>query len=186
MNGTVKPIRSESARFLVGGTRKGQGVVLLYPDKLASVSVYAEMWGYFVGPLVVAAAALPHRPHHRGVARILRGAASRPRGHAGRGDREGRRPGAGGQGGRRGPQGATIIPLDMVASLQTFRPTRLGSLFRGETLVVTTADGTEYGFRGRTGNLQNDIASALAGLGREVRATTTGLAVNSRALNGEG
>ncbi len=84
------------------------------------------------------------------------------------------------------PQGATIIPLDMVASLQTFRPTRLGSLFRGETLVVTTADGTEYGFRGRTGNLQNDIASALAGLGREVRATTTGLAVNSRALNGEG
>ena len=32
-------IRSESARFLVGGTRKGQGVVLLYPDKLATVSV---------------------------------------------------------------------------------------------------------------------------------------------------
>jgi hypothetical protein len=72
------------------------------------------------------------------------------------------------------------------ASLQTFRPTRLGSLFMGETLVVTTADGTQYGFRGRTSNLQNDIAGALAGLGREVRATTTGLAVNSRALNGEG
>ena len=83
------------------------------------------------------------------------------------------------------PQGATIIPLDMVASLQTFRPTRLGSLFSGETLVVTTADGTEYGFRGRAG-LQNDIAGALAGLGREVRATTTGLAVNPRTLNGEG
>ena len=59
MNGTVKPIRSESARFLVGGTRKGQGVVLLYPDKLASVRVYAELWGYFVGPLIVAAAAFP-------------------------------------------------------------------------------------------------------------------------------
>jgi len=56
----------------------------------------------------------------------------------------------------------------------------------GDSFTVTTADGTEYGFRGRTGNLQNDIASALAGLGREVRATTTGLAVNSRALNGEG
>ncbi len=144
MNGTVKPIRSESARFLVGGTRKGQGVVLLYPDKLASVREYAEMWGYFVGPFVVAAAALP-------IARIT----------------------------------GAWIPLDMVASLQTFRPTRLGSLFSGETLVVTTVDGTEYGFRGRTG-LQNDIAGALAGLGREVRATTTGLAVSPRALNGEG
>ena len=84
------------------------------------------------------------------------------------------------------PEDATIIPLDLVASLQTLRPTWLGGLFSGETLVVTTADGTQYEFRGRTGYLQNDIAGALAGLGREVRATTTGLAVNSRALNGEG
>jgi hypothetical protein len=186
MNGTVKPIRSESARFLVGGTRKGQGVVLLYPDKLASVNVYAEMWGYFVGPLAVAAAAFP----------IVRTVGSFPESiaalQAALGVMLG---GAAGRAVDRGlaakavaeaPQGTTIIPLDMVASLQTFRPTRLGSLFRGEILVVTTADGTEYGFRGRTGHLQNDIASALAGLGREVRATTTGLAVNSRALNGEG
>jgi hypothetical protein len=186
MANNIKPIRSESARFLVGGTRKGQGVVLLYPDKLAKVSVYAEMWGYFVGPLVVAAAAFPivritgAWPEFYGALQgalgvMLGGAAGRAvdRGLAAKAVAE-------------APQGATIIPLDMVASLQTFRPTRLGSLFRGETLVVTTADGTEYGFRGRTGNLQNDIASALAGLGREVRATTTGLAVNSRALNGEG
>jgi hypothetical protein len=186
MNGTVKPIRSESARFLVGGTRKGQGVVLLYPDKLASVRVYGEMWGYFVGPIVVAAAALPiaritgawpefYRALQAALGVMLGGAIGRAvdRGLAAKAVAE-------------APQGATIIPLDMVASLQTFRPTRLGSLFSGETLVVTTVDGTEYGFRGRTGKLQNDIASALAGLGREVRATTTGLAVNSRALNGEG
>jgi hypothetical protein len=186
MANNIKPIRSESARFLVGGTRKGQGVVLLYPDKLAKVSVYAEMWGYFVGPLVVAVAAFP----------IVRTIGSFPEtiaalqgalgvmlgGAAGRAiDR-----GLAAKAVADGPEAATIIPLDMITSLQTFRPTRLGSLFRGETLVVTTADGTEYGFRGRTGNLQNDIASALAGLGREVRATTTGLAVNSRALNGEG
>ena len=160
--------------------------MLLYPDKLAKVSVYAERWGYFGGPLVVAAAAVPivritgAWPEFYGALQgalgvMLGGAAGRAvnRGLAAKAVAE-------------APQGATIIPLDMVASLQTFRPTRLGSLFRGETLVVTTADGTEYGFRGRTGNLQNDIASALAGLGREVRATTTGLAVNSRALNGEG
>jgi hypothetical protein len=186
MNGTVKPIRSESARFLVGGTRKGQGVVLLYPDKLASVSVYAEMWGYFVGPLVVAAAALPlvrftgawpdtYGALQAAIGVMLGGTIGRAvdRGLAVKAVAE-------------APHGATIIPLDMVVSLQIFRPTRLGSLFRGETLVVTTADGTEYGFRGRTGSLQNDIAGALAGLGREVRATTTGLAVNPRALNGEG
>ena len=59
MTDSTKPIRSESARFLVGGTRKGQGVVLLYPDKLARVSMHAELWGYFVGPLAVAAAAFP-------------------------------------------------------------------------------------------------------------------------------
>ena len=185
MASNVKPIRSESARFLVGGIRKGQGVVLLYPDKLAKVSVYAEMWGYFVGPLVVAAAAYP----------IVRTIGSFPESISALQAALG--VGLGGAIGRavdRGlaaktvaeaPQGATIIPLDMVAGLQTFRPTRLGSLFQGETLVVTTVDGTEYGFRGRTG-LQNDIAGALAGLGREVRATTTGLAVNPRTLNGEG
>jgi len=185
MASNAKPIRSESARFLVGGTRKGQGVVLLYPDKLAKVSVYAEMWGYFVGPLIVAAAAYPIVRHvgsfpesisalQAALGVGLGGAIGRvvDRGLAARQVAE-------------APQGATIIPLDQITSLQTFRPTRLGSLFRAETLVVTTADGTEYGFRGRTG-LQNDIASALAGLGREVRATTTGLAVNSRALNGEG
>jgi hypothetical protein len=33
MPGSVKPIRSESVRFLVGGIRKGQGVVLLYPGQ---------------------------------------------------------------------------------------------------------------------------------------------------------
>jgi hypothetical protein len=186
MKDGAKPIRSESARFLVGGTRKGQGVVLLYPDKLAKVSVCAELWGYFVGPLVVAAAAFPivritgAWPDFYGALQgalgiMLGGAIGRAvdRGLAAKAVAD-------------GPEAATIIPLDMITSLQTFRPTRLGSLFRGETLVVTTADGTQYGFRGRTGYLQNDIAGALAGLGREVRATTTGLAVNARALNGEG
>ena len=131
MNGTVKPIRSESARFLVGGTRKGQGVVLLYPDKLASVRVYAEMWGYFVGPLVVAAAAFPivriigAWPEIFGALQaalgvMLGGAIGRAvdRGLAAKAVAD-------------GPEAATIIPLDMVASLQTFRPTRLGSLFSG-------------------------------------------------------
>jgi hypothetical protein len=85
-----------------------------------------------------------------------------------------------------GPECATIIPLDMVTSLQTFRSTWLVGLFSSETVVVTTAEGTQYGFRGRTSHLQNDIAGALAGLGREVRATPAGLAVAPGVLGGEG
>jgi hypothetical protein len=186
MKDSAKPIRSESARFLVGGTRKGQGVVLLYPDKLAKVSVYAEMWGYFVGPLVVAAAAYPIvrtiGSFPEGIAALQAALGVTLGGAIGRAvDR-----GLAAKAVADGPKTATIIPLDMVASLQTFRSTWLGGRFSSETLVVTTADGTQYGFRGRTGHLQNDIAGALAGLGREVRATTTGLAVTARALNGEG
>jgi hypothetical protein len=53
---------------------------------------------------------------------------------------------------------------------------------------VTTADGTEYGFRvrGRSSALQVGIATALAGLGREVRATPQGLEVIPPAAVTEG
>jgi hypothetical protein len=52
-----------------------------------------------------------------------------------------------------------------------------------ETVVVTTTDGTEYSFLGRTAYLQAGIASALAERGREVRATPLGLAVTPRAVD---
>ena len=179
MAGSVKPIRSESVRFLVGGIRKGQGVVLLYPDKLASAKTHAELWGCVLGTFAVAAATYPFAHTLGGLTAVIGvwlGAAigrSVDRGLAARAVAD-------------GPMNATIIPLDMVASLQTLRSDWFGGLFSGETLVVTTADGSQYGFRGRTGHLQTDIAGVLAGLGREVRATTTGLAVTSRALSGAG
>src|SRR6266851_4637850 len=53
------PIRSKSPSFWLGGTRRGQGFVLLYPDKLATVRSPAELWGFFLGPLVLAANAYP-------------------------------------------------------------------------------------------------------------------------------
>jgi hypothetical protein len=81
-----------------------------------------------------------------------------------------------------GGAGATIIPLARIDSLRTDRSARLGGLFATETMVVTTADGTEYGFRGRTGSLPAEIAGALASHGREVRATPLGLAVTPRAV----
>jgi hypothetical protein len=170
MAGSIKPIRSESARFLVGGTRKGQGVVLLYPDKLVSVRMQAELWGCFVGAIAMAAAT--HPLHITPVlADAITGALGVWLGGAtGRAvDR-----GLAAKAVADGPPHAAVIPLDMVASMATLRSAWFGGRLSSETLVVTTADGTQYGFRGRTGSLQGAIASALAGLGREVRATTAG------------
>jgi hypothetical protein len=42
---------------------------------------------------------------------------------------------------------------------------------------VTTADGTQYTFVGRTSYVLADIAGAIASHGREVRATPLGLTV---------
>ena len=179
MAGSVKPVRSESVRFLVGGVRKGRGVVLLYPDKLASVKTYAEPWGSVLGVIALAAATYPFASTLGGLTAVigvwLGAAIGRfvDRGLAARAVAD-------------SPMNATIIPLDMVASLQTLRSDWFSGRLSGETLVVTTADGSQYEFRGRTGSLQADIGRVLAGLGREVRATTTGLAVNPRTLNGEG
>ena len=48
MTDRIKPIRSESTWFRVDGSRKGKGVVLLYPDRLVSVRIYAEYACWFV------------------------------------------------------------------------------------------------------------------------------------------
>jgi hypothetical protein len=77
---------------------------------------------------------------------------------------------------------AASVPLDLIASLRTDRSAVLAGLSFTETVVVTMADGTEYGFLGRNGSLQADIASALAGRGRDVRATPAGLAVLPQAV----
>jgi hypothetical protein len=43
-------IRSESARRYVDGRMGRWGVVMLYPDRLASVNVRAELWAASSGP----------------------------------------------------------------------------------------------------------------------------------------
>ena len=52
-------IRSESARRYVDGRMGRWGVVMLYPDRLASVNVRAELWGCLFGPVVMIAAGWP-------------------------------------------------------------------------------------------------------------------------------
>ena len=176
MAGRARPIRSEPAWCRVDGSKRGKGVVLLYADRLVSVRSYAEYVCWFAMMLLLDVVAY-HIFHvivswlvaFFGV--ILGSVIGRP---------VDRWLAAGLV--ATGPGGSTVIPLDRVASLRTDRSRGLAGLFVTETLVVTTADGTEYGFLGRTGYLQADIASALASQGRDVRATPLGLEVGPQAI----
>jgi hypothetical protein len=169
-------IRSESARRYVDGRMGRWGVVLLYPDRLASVNVRAELWGCFFGPVAMVAAGWPVTADAGAFHAIIGVLLGSTIGRFIDRRRAARKMAAGGA-------GATIIPLDAIGSLRTDRTTRWSGQFAVETLVVTTADGTEYGFRGRIGSLQTEIAGTLAGLGREVRATPLGLAVTPQPVS---
>jgi hypothetical protein len=171
----TSPIRSESARRYVDGRRARWGVVLLYPDKLASVNVRSELWGCFLGPVIMVAASWPVTESLGALNAIIGVLMGSTIGRFADRRTAARRMADGGA-------GATVIPLGRIDSLRTDRSTRLGGMFAVETMVVTTADGTEYGFCGRIGSLPAEIAGVLASHGREVRATALGLAVTPQAV----
>ena len=176
MTAPTRPIRSDSAWLLLkAGTRqKMRGVVLLYPDKLVGVPVALEYWGILLGGLI-AGLAYPWSNFTWALVLIagiwlggvIGRAVDRRRAIKAVGD----------------PEAATIIPLGLVTSVRIDRSTRLGGMVSIGTLVVTTADGTEYGFRvrGLSGSMQASLAAALTRLGREVRATTGGLTITPHA-----
>ena len=56
----------------------------------------------------------------------------------------------------------------------------------GQTLFVTTADGTEHQFRGRLAGWQAALTGALTIRGYDVQDTPQGITVTSRALPGTG
>jgi hypothetical protein len=172
---STSPIRSESARRYVDGRRGRWGVVLLYPDKLASVNVRSELWGCFLGPIAMVAASWPGTESLGALNAVIGVFMGSTIGRFADRRTAARKMADGGA-------GATIIPLGSIDSLRTDRSTRLGGMFAVETLVVTTADGAEYGFCGRTGSLPAEIAGVIAGHGREVRATPLGLTVTPRPL----
>ena len=148
---------------------------MLYPDRLAIVNVRAELLGCLFGPIVMVAAAWPVTEALGAFNSFIGVLAGSTIGRLIDRRTAARKMAAGGA-------GATIIPLASIGGLRTDRTTQLSGLIAIETLVVTTADGTEHGFRGRIGSLQTEIAGTLAGLGREVRATPLGLAVTPRAV----
>lgn len=159
-------IQMRSAGFRVPGRGRGQGLVLLYQDKLASVGWRAEALGYLLGPLALVGIAYPF-VHAIGAG----GAAVGVLGGGWIGGKADRRMAvrrvaeAGG--------GVTVIPLDSITGVQA----RPGGLMGGRNLVVTTQDGTEYRFYGRLATWQADLAAALTVRGRSVRLTPEGIMV---------
>jgi hypothetical protein len=170
MTGSGIPIQSQSVRFREGGIGRGQGILLLYPDKLAAVDSSAELWGIFLGPIVLVAISLripDLRALGSAVAVVVGGWIGQ-----GIGKRlAARKPMA-------NRDGVRVIPFDLITSLQIRKSTGFGGWLAGQALLVTTADGAEYEFRGRMNGWQ---AGALTAGGRDVHVTPQGITVIPRA-----
>lgn len=163
------PVRRQTTRLLAGGKAKGYGTLLLYPDKLAAVSSGVVRISMVIGLIVVLIPTFLLPPHTgpgalgalvgAGGGYLIGAAIARSQAAA--------KVAAGGD-------SATVIPLDSISSLQTIKPK---GFLRGQQLVVTTADGTQYGFSVKLDKWSADFTHALAARGCEVRTTPQGLAV---------
>jgi hypothetical protein len=167
------PIQSQSVRFGEGGIGRGHGIVLLYPDKLAAVDSSAELWGIVLGPLVLVAVSLLVRD----ILALGSAAAVVAGGWIGQGI--GKRRAARKVAARRGD--VRVIPLELITSLQFRRSAGFRGWLIGQALLVTTADGAGYEFRGRMNGWQAGLAGVLAVRGRDVHVTPQGITVIPRA-----
>jgi hypothetical protein len=173
------PIRSQLARFRVSGTGRGRGIVFLYPDKLAAVNSSAQLWGIFFGPIVLISLShlLFHDIRELGSAvGVLAG------GWIGQGI--GKRLAATRVAANR--DGVRLVPLDLITSVQFSGPVGIRGLLTGQVLLVTTADGAEYEFRGMMAGWQDAIAGALTVRGHEVQAECDVITVMPQVMGGEG
>lgn len=173
------PIRSQLARFRVSGTGRGRGIVFLYPDKLAAVNSSAQLWGIFFGPIVLIALShlLFHDIRELGSAvGVLAG------GWIGQGI--GKRLAATRVAANR--DGVRLVPLDLITSVQFSGPAGIRGWLTGQVLLVTTADGLEYEFRGMMDGWQATIAGALTVRGHEVHAVHDVITVMPQVTGGEG
>ena len=173
------PIRSQSARFRVSGTGRGRGIVLLYPDKLAAVNSSAQLWGIFLGPIVLIT--LSHLLFHD-----IRELGSAVGVLAGNwiGQGIGKRRAVTRVAANR--DGVRLVPLDSIASVQFTKSAGILDWLTGQVLLVTTADGAEYEFRGMMAGWQAAIAGALTARGRDVHPTPQGITVTPQPTPGTG
>jgi hypothetical protein len=179
MTDSVAPIRRQATWFRVGRAGRRQGIVLLYPDKLAVVNSWAELWGTILGPLVLVA--LSHLFFHD-VGAVAPAVGIPVGGWLGQGI--GKRLAAG----RVAANGAGVrlIPLDQITGVQVRKPAGLRRWLMGQVLLVTTADAAEYEFRGRMDGWQAALAGALTVRGREVYGVNDAITVMPRVSAEEG
>lgn len=151
-------------------TKKSPGALILYGDRLVHVKSRITNWcaGLGAGVVAVLSFALTHAgPGALGGA--LGAGAGMAIGNAITKRQAPKKAAAGGD-------DVTVIPLDAVTSVEERKARRTG----GWRLLVSTSSATEYTFRVKPGQWPADLASALAGRGRSVQATASGLAVKSQ------
>jgi hypothetical protein len=73
--------------------------------------------------------------------------------------------------------GATVIPLDAITSIAARKSTGIGGWLGGQSLLVTTVNGTEYRFGVKLNRWSADLARALTARGNGVVTTAQGMAV---------
>jgi hypothetical protein len=69
------------------------------------------------------------------------------------------------------------VPLDTITGLQTRRSEGIGGRLGGQSLLVTTADGTTHRFSVRLDRWSGDLARALMARGHDIRAVPDGMTV---------
>jgi hypothetical protein len=163
------PVRRQTTRLLMGGKARGYATLLLYPDKLAAVSSGVVRLTTPAGLVVAFILAIFIPPHTgpgalgaligAGVGYLIGAAIANSRAAA--------KVATGGD-------DVTVIPLDSITSLE-MRKSKVW--LGGQHLVVTTADGAQYGFKVKLERWSADLAKALAARGREVRSTPQGMTV---------
>lgn len=139
---TESPVRGQTATFFVNGAKRGNGMLLLYPDQLTAVITGSvKTWIYIGVPAVYLAVwFLVFHTIGWGLLAvwylaawwIWRAVDKR---------RAARKAAAGGD-------GVTVIPLDQVTSVRCPKGSKAASWLGIRNLTVTTADGTEYRFDG--------------------------------------
>jgi hypothetical protein len=173
------PIRSQSATFFVNGSKRGEGVLLLYPDELIAVNTRSiGTWVYVLVPAAYLAVWF-FLFHTIGWAFVSiwyvagwwawQALAKR---------RAARKAAAGGD-------GVTVIPLDQVTSVRSRKPRMAAGWLGIRSLTVTTADGTEYKFDGLMEQWHAHLVTALTARGREIHVESETITVMPWATLGE-
>jgi hypothetical protein len=175
MTGSGIPIRKQTARLWGVKASKGQGTLLLYPDKLAHVSSRAPGWGGGIGfaAVVVASIAVFHGGPGAVGGLIGAGGGWMIGAAIAKSQAAGKVAAAG--------DGVTVILLDSIASLETRKSPGIGGWLGGQSVLVTTADGALYEFSVKLDKWSANLTSALMARGREVRTTPHGMVITTAA-----